>query len=316
MDARPFHENRVRGHPRENLPRHRIQRRYRLSTSLRTNSPTRPPPSTSCAATPSRVKPRARSEEATGNKNIHVRAIDLGSVASVREFASTWETPVPIHVLVNNAGVVTSKYLKTHDGHEINFLIHALVPHVLSLGLLPMLADQARIVNVVSYAHYNSTVALGHGRPKYAYDARQAQQRRRGDPTLAHTMALLTLQGHADDARPRVAAPPDREPLVRTEEDRRAQLPTREQRSVTRDHGTKKIRKTLERIAGIFAITPEQGAVTPYFLASSEAAKGVYDFGYCDRRVKRVPGQPVLNEPLCAAMWDACIPDEDSETLA
>lgn len=102
---------------------------------------------------------RTKLVEATGNKDIHVRAVDLGSLASVREFAAAWDAAVPIDVLVNNAGMVTSKYLKTGDGHEITLQVNALAPHVLTLGLLPRLAPHARIVNVVSHAHYESTPA-------------------------------------------------------------------------------------------------------------------------------------------------------------
>jgi NAD(P)-dependent dehydrogenase (short-subunit alcohol dehydrogenase family) len=40
----------------------------------------------------------------TGNPSIHVRALDLASSASVRTFIDEWHGP--LHILINNAGVM------------------------------------------------------------------------------------------------------------------------------------------------------------------------------------------------------------------
>ena len=44
--------------------------------------------------------------ESEGNDNVHVRHLDLADRASIAEFAEEWHGP--LHVLVNNAGVMAS----------------------------------------------------------------------------------------------------------------------------------------------------------------------------------------------------------------
>lgn len=88
-----------------------------------------------------------------------------------------------------------------------------------------------------------------------------------------------------------------------------------EERPDTQDHGTAKIRNLLSKIVGVLAASSEQGAVTPYFLASSPLAAAVYELGYWDRRVKRVPSQPVLDDKLCAEFWGACTGDGEAQAL-
>ncbi|KAJ7723092.1 hypothetical protein DFH07DRAFT_856198 [Mycena maculata] len=262
--------------------------------------------------------------DATGNEDIHVRAIDMGSLASVREFASTWDSSVPIHVLINNAGMVTSKYLKTRDGHEITLQVNALAPHILSLGLLPVLADNARIINVTSHAHYESTLAdLPADDPNHHTMLGGLYKDGEGIP-LSRTMWLYSRSKAVQmmlgrELQHRLSASSVYGPkkiVVHSCQPGFVASTIWEERPDTQDHGTERVRATLKKIVGILASTSEQGAVTPYFLASSAPAKEVYDFGYWDRKVKRVPGQPVLNESLVSAYWDACTPDKDSETLA
>ncbi|KAJ7485008.1 hypothetical protein B0H11DRAFT_1608573, partial [Mycena galericulata] len=238
---------------------------------------------------------RTKLVEATGNENIHVRALDLGSLASVREFAAAWDTSVPIHVLVNNAGMVTSKYLKTGDGHEITFQVNALAPHILTLGLLPVLADHARIVNVVSHAHYESTPAdLDASDPDMHAMLSKLYKDDEGFP-LSRTMwlysrskALQIILGR--ELQHRLTASPkygQKKIVVHSCQPGFVASTIWEERPETQDHGTEKLRATLKKIVGILASSAEQGAVTPYFLASSERAAAVYDLGYWDRRVKR-----------------------------
>ncbi|KAJ7508689.1 hypothetical protein B0H11DRAFT_39336 [Mycena galericulata] len=261
--------------------------------------------------------------ESTGNKEIYVRALDLGSLASVREFVAAWDSSVPIHVLVNNAGMVTSKYLKTRDGHEITFQVNALAPHTLTLGLLPVLAERARIINVVSFAHYASTVAdLDAGDPDMHAMLGKLYKDGEGLPSsrtmwlYSRSKAVQIMLGR--ELQRRLTASPMYGPkkiVVHSCQPGVAASTIYDQRPDTQDPTTDKLRGLLNMIVGVLGISVEQAAVTPYFLASSEQAQAVYDFGYWDRCVRRVPGQPVLNEKLCAAMWDACTSDKHSQSL-
>src|SRR5438309_47233 len=48
-----------------------------------------------------------------------VRALDLASLASIREFASDWDEPIDI--LINNAGIMIPPKSRTADGFELQF---------------------------------------------------------------------------------------------------------------------------------------------------------------------------------------------------
>src|SRR5690349_12513872 len=50
----------------------------------------------------------------TGNKHVAVAPLDLADQTSVRAFVSTWDSP--LHILVNNAGVMASPLMRTPEG--------------------------------------------------------------------------------------------------------------------------------------------------------------------------------------------------------
>ncbi len=97
---------------------------------------------------------RIRSE--TGNARVDLVRIDLASLASVRKAAEEIRAAYPmIHLLVNNAGVVSLKRTTSVDGYEQVFAVNHLAPFLLTNLLLERLrqAGSARIVTVSSGAH-------------------------------------------------------------------------------------------------------------------------------------------------------------------
>jgi NAD(P)-dependent dehydrogenase (short-subunit alcohol dehydrogenase family) len=87
---------------------------------------------------------------------------DLASLASVRDFVENQlATHRPIHILINNAGVMTPpKRLQTADGFELQFGTNVLGHFALTALLMPALqlaaaesADRPRIVTIASIAH-------------------------------------------------------------------------------------------------------------------------------------------------------------------
>ncbi|MEU5753010.1 SDR family NAD(P)-dependent oxidoreductase [Streptomyces sp. NPDC047853] len=96
----------------------------------------------------------------TGNKDVHVAPLDLADQASVAAFVSAWEGP--LHILVNNAGVMASPELRTPEGWELQFATNHLGHFALALGLRPALARDggARVVAVSSSAHHRSGVVF------------------------------------------------------------------------------------------------------------------------------------------------------------
>ncbi|MDR6868180.1 NAD(P)-dependent dehydrogenase (short-subunit alcohol dehydrogenase family) [Microbacterium resistens] len=87
---------------------------------------------------------------------LEVRRLDLADLASVRDFAAgILEDSRPVHVLVNNAGVMAPRTrFETVDGFELQFGSNFLGPFALTNLLLPTLlaADAPRVTTMSSGA--------------------------------------------------------------------------------------------------------------------------------------------------------------------
>jgi NAD(P)-dependent dehydrogenase (short-subunit alcohol dehydrogenase family) len=89
--------------------------------------------------------------------------LDLGSLSSVRDFADRYRaTGRPLHILINNAGIMATPFSRTADGFESQFGTNHLGHFALTTGLLPALraAGGARIIAVSSRAHRRSDVVF------------------------------------------------------------------------------------------------------------------------------------------------------------
>ena len=93
--------------------------------------------------------------------SVEVYHLDLISLASVRTFAQTIiSLDCPIHVLINNAGIMFGDRKLTEDGFEsqlaTNYLGHFLLSHLMLpvLEKSGQLESPARVVNVSSCAHF------------------------------------------------------------------------------------------------------------------------------------------------------------------
>jgi NAD(P)-dependent dehydrogenase (short-subunit alcohol dehydrogenase family) len=92
---------------------------------------------------------------------LRLQPLDLASLSSVRAFASAFlETGLPIHLLVNNAGVMINDYKKTTEGFEIHVGINHLGHFLLTRLLQDRLVESApaRVVVVSSDAQHFGTM--------------------------------------------------------------------------------------------------------------------------------------------------------------
>ncbi len=95
-------------------------------------------------------------EAATGSRKVTVSPLDLASLASVRRFATDFtSTHDRLDLLVNNAGIYTSKRTLTDDGFErtweVDYLSHFLLTNLLIDPLRR--AAPSRVINVSSQGH-------------------------------------------------------------------------------------------------------------------------------------------------------------------
>ena len=91
---------------------------------------------------------------------------DLASQRQVRDLAAAirrlleTENGGCLDLLVNNAGAVSSWYVTTEDGYEMQFAVNHLAPFLLTRELLPLLkkAGSARVITTSSGSHYNTRI--------------------------------------------------------------------------------------------------------------------------------------------------------------
>jgi NAD(P)-dependent dehydrogenase (short-subunit alcohol dehydrogenase family) len=96
----------------------------------------------------------------TGNKLVLVAPLDLADQASVAAFVANWEGP--LHILVNNAGIMAPPLMRTPEGWEMQFATNHLGHFALAAGLHDALAapGNARVVSVSSVGHVNAEVVF------------------------------------------------------------------------------------------------------------------------------------------------------------
>lgn len=100
------------------------------------------------------------------NARISFLIADLSSLNSVRALAAQIKVKLAaegighLDVLVNNAGTVSSWYMATADGFELQFAVNHLAPFLLTHELLPLLeaAPEGRVICLSSGSHYRTKI--------------------------------------------------------------------------------------------------------------------------------------------------------------
>lgn len=131
------------------------------------------------------VRSRAKAEKvaaelraATGNSAIETADMDLGDLTSVRNFARAFlAAKRPLHILINNAGIMATPERRVGAGFESQFGTNHLGHMVLAATLLPALlcAGKARVVALSSIGHRRSGISFDdpnfHTRPYDKWEA-------------------------------------------------------------------------------------------------------------------------------------------------
>ena len=192
--------------------------------------------------------------QASGSDAVELVLFDLGDLASVRSGAGELLERCPqIHVLVNNAGLVLSDRRETPDGYEATFAINHLGPFLLTELLMERLVSSApaRIVNVTSDAHKSARRGLDFDdlQSTRAYKGMQVYGRSKLANILFTTELARRQSGTgvtANCCHPGVVAT-----------------------GFARDGDTSGVLAFGIKLIKPFVLTPEKGARTSVYLASS-----------------------------------------------
>ncbi|XP_011891438.1 PREDICTED: dehydrogenase/reductase SDR family member on chromosome X isoform X2 [Cercocebus atys] len=129
---------------------------------------------------------------------------DLASMMSIREFVRKFKMKkIPLHVLVNNAGVMMVPQRKTRDGFEEHFGLNYLGHFLLTNLLLDTLRESgspghsARVVTVSSATHYVAELNMDDLQSSACYSAHAAYAQSKLALVLFtyHLQRLLAAEG-------------------------------------------------------------------------------------------------------------------------
>jgi NAD(P)-dependent dehydrogenase (short-subunit alcohol dehydrogenase family) len=222
--------------------------------------------------------------ETTGNKNVHLLHADLGSQRQIRGVAAEFlATGRPLHVLVNNAGLGNTKRMVTEDGIEMVFAVNHLAYFSLTMLLLDRIKQSApaRIVNVASEAHRFGTINL---------DDLGAERRYRTFGVYAQSKLANILFSYELARR-----------LGGTGVTVNCLHPGGIASGLWTNNGV--LAQFIMKAGKLFLKTPEQGAQTTIYLASSAEVEGVAGKYYANCKPKN-SNKESYDLDVARRLWD------------
>ncbi|GAB3234964.1 SDR family NAD(P)-dependent oxidoreductase [Mycolicibacterium hippocampi] len=105
--------------------------------------------------------PATAAEAVDGIAGVEIDQLDLIDPASVEAFAARYrDSGRPLHILINNAGIMGGELVRDSRGYEAQYATNHLGHFQLTHGLLPALrkAGGARVVEVSSWGHHLSDI--------------------------------------------------------------------------------------------------------------------------------------------------------------
>jgi NAD(P)-dependent dehydrogenase (short-subunit alcohol dehydrogenase family) len=225
---------------------------------------------------------------AGGTGTVELAVFDLADLSSVRAGAAELLGRAPqLDVLVNNAGLVLSERSETVDGFESTFAINHLGPFLLTTLLLPRLLESspARIVNVASTAHLQARKGMPFD--DLQSTGRYAGMRVYGESKLANI--LFTNE------------------LARRLEGQGVTANSLHPGTVSTGYGgdgdAKGFLAVGLKIAKPFFLSPEKGARTSIYLASSPDVAGISGQYFVKSRPKQ-PRKQALDAEGARRLWE------------
>jgi NAD(P)-dependent dehydrogenase (short-subunit alcohol dehydrogenase family) len=230
-------------------------------------------------------KAMADIREKTGNSSLELLLSDFASLQSVRDLAKDYiGSHNSLHVLVNNAGVAQVTRSVTVDGFETTFGVDYLSQFLLTNLLLDVIKRSApsRIVIVSSTSHYGGHLDMDDLQMERGYGVMKAY----GRAKLAQVLFTYELARRLEGTG--VTANCLHPGAVATNIWGRPLGPL----------------SFLMKVNRLFLISPEKGAETPVYLASSSEVANVTGKYFDDRREKRSSSES-YDVMLAQKLWDA-----------
>jgi retinol dehydrogenase 12 len=205
---------------------------------------------------------------------------DLSSFSSIRAFAADFKSKYKnLHLLINNAGIWETKRNLSVDGIEKNFAINHLAPFLLTNLLLDTIkaSAPARIINVSSEAHrqadinfqdlemekkYSSFRSYSQSKLANILFTKKLSQKLKGSGVTANCLHPGVVSTSLFDKMPRI----------------------------------------LTGIFSLFMISPEKGAQTTLYLATSPEVDKISG-EYFAKSQRKKPASAALRQDIADKLW-------------
>jgi NAD(P)-dependent dehydrogenase (short-subunit alcohol dehydrogenase family) len=220
-------------------------------------------------------------KKTSGQQNIEMMLCDLSSQKSIRQFANDFKkSHTRLDVLINNAGVLHRYRSETEDRLEATFAVNHLGYFLLTNLLLDLIKQSApaRIINVSSGAHKLGAINFDDLQNEKSYRSFGAYC----NSKLANVLFTYELARRLEGARvtanclhPGAVA----SNIFHT-------LP-----------------KAIEALIKLVTISPEKGAETSLYLASSAEVEGVTGKYFVKKSATRTSASS-YNEDVARRLWD------------
>ena len=221
---------------------------------------------------------------ASGNKNVDSLLADLSSQRDVRRLADEFKSKYAhLHVLLNNAGGFFMRRQLSVDGIEMTFALNHLAAFLLTDLLLDTIkaSAPARIINVSSGAHISGRIEFDNLQGERDYGPRAYDNSK-----LANLLFTVELAHRLEGSGVTV----------------NALHPGFVATGFAKNNG-KIIAALIGLLAPLVARSPEKGAETSIYLASSPDVEGITAKYFYDSHV--IPAAPrATDRAVARKLWD------------
>jgi len=220
----------------------------------------------------------------TRNENVDLMIADFSDLRQIRRLAAEVKAKYTrLHALVNNAGAYNDKKRLTADGNEATFAVNHLGYFLLTIELLDLLKSSApaRVVNVSSEAHRSARINLDDPNLENGYGGWKAY----GQSKLANVLFTYELARR----------------LKGTGVTANCMHP-----GVVGTGFFNKIGGLTGKFLRLFAPfmrTPEKGADTVIWLASSPEVEGITGKYFVDRK-EQATNSESYNTTIATRLWE------------
>jgi NAD(P)-dependent dehydrogenase (short-subunit alcohol dehydrogenase family) len=225
-----------------------------------------------------------REIQRAGNPEVELRVADLESQAQIRKLAADFlASKKPLHVLMNNAGIFNMKRRMTTDGIEEVWAVNHLAYFMLTLLLLDRIKESApaRIINISSTLHQSATIKFDDLGGERSWGGMSSY----GQSKLANILFTYELARRLEGSGVTV----------------NAVHPGAVATNLARNNGA--IVSTAWKLAGTFMRSPETGARTQIYLASSPEVEGVTGKYFVDSKEARSSAES-YDAAIARRLWE------------